>query len=62
MDKTKFTTKGEDPDKWCTTRCPHILTEKVMIGSSTCKDCPNCYGWDEEESWVKCSKFENKKN
>lgn len=56
MEKLYFKTIGQEPDAECIEPCPYQgrPAEGTMIGSASCQGCNSCYGWDIEESWVKC--------
>ena len=64
MQKYHFKTEGEEPDVECTELCSYIAEEYpgVRIGSAACQSCENCYGWDQEENWVKCLQISKNKN
>lgn len=60
MKKLYYNTKGTEPDIECIDKCPfedYKPNNNTMIGSANCKDCKECYGWDDEEKWVKCLRY-----
>ena len=59
MEKLYFNTRGQDPDVTCIELCNYkdSPSKLTMIGSASCQDCRACYGWDSEESWVKCLNY-----
>lgn len=59
MKKLYYKTDGYEPHVNCIEPCTYENRPKkdTMIGSASCKKCRDCYGWDNEESWVKCLSY-----
>ena len=59
MEKFYFKTEGQEPDINCIQKCNYITkpSKGTKIGSASCQQCQNCFGFDKEENWVKCLEY-----
>lgn len=62
MNKLYYRTEpihGVERQKECLDDCDYI--EDIKVGSQACQECFFCYGWDNEEQWVKCLNYNMEK-